>query len=189
MAVDIGRVLMELLAAILIQFTPVDLWLENGGATWGDGETRWYLVEPAPYGKDQARFVFRRYDGEVASSDTLTLTARKGKDGVYSWERYQRDSDKAATPFAAPLRDAGGILTTRPEVAPAVWSDPGETAPLVKRSSAVKDGRAVTQLLFSRESVSIVVVLTRDGLLGFSLSMTGRGYEEAEYRVTLEGGA
>ena len=186
MAIDIGRVLMELLAAIIIQFTPVDMYMDADSRTWGDGESRWYILEPAVKGKDTVQFTFTRYDGEVSSGDSLTLTARKGKDGVYVWERYLRDREKAPSAFTQGLKDAGSFGTSLRTLAPAVWSDPAQTIPLIRKTQGKRGGEAATQLLFATGDDTVAVILTGSGLWGCSLSSSRKGYDDAEYRLEIE---
>ncbi|HNV48261.1 MAG TPA: hypothetical protein PKJ16_14545 [Spirochaetota bacterium] len=186
MELNIGRMLMELLAAAIIQFTPVDSYFEtNRTWTWGDTLSRWYVLEPSRQG-EYAVFTFRRFEGEVRVADSIVLTARRGRDGKYAWMTFRRDYDKSARAFVAPLPDNAGNIGAVTRFTPAVWESSAANIPLKQKGAPTVDGVPCTQLLFSDGLISVNLVLGRPGLREMTIVAPPGGPGGGENRLRLE---
>ena len=187
MAMDISRALMELLAAIIIQFTPVDSYLVKDRTwTWGDTQSRWYCLEPVRSGKDKVVFTLGIFEGEVRTKDSITFTAVKGKDGNYVWLEYKRDYEGSASKFQKPWKENSWHNGPEKKFFPSVWSNFKEDIKLLSTKKIIVDNVACEELTFGQGPLKLIIILGKPGIRAISLSETGKGMEDAENILKLE---
>ena len=183
-AIDFGRILLELLASLVIQCTPLDGYL-SGTWTWGDGNASWYTLTADKSEEKAMVLEFAKYEGEVRTELSLSLAAERGANGQWSvlgikhagedvWTRV----DESVQVFQE--NGIPGKLYMRP------WSRPAASMNLWKKE-VLQEGKEV--IATYRQGAAVVsVVLVNGQIAKFSISPTGKIMAEAEYVLTREGG-
>ena len=181
---DFGRILLEILAALVIQCTPLDGY-PGGVWTWGDGNASWYTISVEKSGDNEMELDFVKYEGEVRADTALSLAFRRGEGGAWSVVRFKRTGDSQWKTVSEPLRVfAGGAVPETVHVNP--WETRSAALRLFKRD-VLKDG---TEVVYSyRHGPAVVSVAMINGQIArLSLSESGKMLADAEHILTREGG-
>ena len=178
------KLLLQLLAAVVIQFTPVDSYFDPGKTwTWGDGKSIWYTLSPAKATDGTATLAFSRFEGEVRVADHVTLTLAKRPDGGWQWTRFRTENawESAAGAFPLPLPGAVPQLFH-----PAPWAKNPVAIPFVEEKPYTHNGLACRMLVYRKDQGTMCVLLYRGTLYGFSTSTTGKLFPAADHRLVRE---
>ncbi len=186
MAIEIGKVLLELLAAIIIQFFPVQTFVTDQPSwTWADNEGRFYHLAVKASG-NSASYLFTRFDGETLSEDSLKLLAVKGKDNRYSWIEFQANGEQKSTSFFKPLIYNPEIRSTNMPLLFGPWIQrPALMMAKGKQAINVKGLGKRYELQFSDKGAIIDLVLYDNKLHSISFSL-GSTDSAQKYQLILQ---
>jgi len=179
---DFGRILLEILASLVIQCTPMDGYL-TGTWTWGDGNACWYTISVEKTGDSELELDFVKYEGEVRADTALSLAFRRGEGGAWSVVRFKRTGDSQWKPVSDPFQVfAEGVVPGT------VYMNPWETRAATMRAwkkDVLQDGVVYSY----RQGTAVVsVALIKGQIARLSLSPTGKLMDQAEHVLTREGG-
>lgn len=185
MSLDLGRIFLELVAAMLIQFTPVEECLANNGTcTWGDDESRWYCLEATR--PDTATVLVRivRYDGETRSADAITLRARMAENDRFVWNGITGIGRTVMKAIDPPLPSARQGAPVPQKFLPNIWENSTISWSLV-RTHAPSTNNTVPMHEYAKDDFR-VGIMPGDGILrGFVLALDGKKPDFAEHTVRL----
>lgn len=182
------KILLQLLAAVVIQFTPVDTCLEPGKTwTWGDGKSIWYTLSPAKAADGTVTYAFNRFEGEVRVADHVTLTLAKQPGGGWQWARFRTENSWESADATLPLPSPAKTGTVPPHFFPAPWAknNPAKI-PFAEEKQLTHNGLACRMLVYSQDRNTVCVLLHRGTVYGLSLSTTGKLFPAAEHRLVRE---
>lgn len=93
---------LELLAAVLIQWVPVDS-VSGKSFTWGDENSGWYVLETLSPKSGEARWDFSVFEGEVRVKKGLSFFAKKLTSGSWAWVAWQETPGGVRKKFQKPI--------------------------------------------------------------------------------------
>ncbi len=181
---DIGRILLEVLASLVIQCTPLDVY-PGGVWTWSDGNACWYTIGVERLGESGMTLDFVKYEGEVRTDARLTLGVRRGADGTWAVDRFKRGEDGQWQTVSGPLQAfPGGVVPQAVYIAP--WESRQTVMRLVHKEVS-PDGQAVVYS-YQHGTVDVSVAVIKGQLARISMSPDGKRMADAEHLLTREGG-
>lgn len=183
------KILLQLLAAVVIQFTPVDTYFEgNKTWTWGDGKSIRYTLSPARAAEGTATFTYNLFEGEVRAADHVILTLHKQADDRFYWKKIVMDNTREnATPSTYSLPCPAVPVGTPPlQLYPVPWVTASVGMPLIEEKQLTLGGLACRMLVYKNNNATVCVLLHKGTLYGISLSTTGKLFPVAEHRLVRE---
>ena len=187
MHVDFGRALLDLLAAVIIQFMPAqDFAARDRVWLWVDEASRRYVAEVVKPAGDTMVVTIRLHEGEVRPVAFVALTAVKGKDGRFAWRQARWNGGDKARPvlFGFSPRFWSHFADSRFVVEP--WKSGGKTLAACERGKAERGGADGYRMVFAAEGGAIAITVVEAGVVEIAVAGSVDRLDKPDHLMRLE---